>query len=387
MQRVKNQTVLLSRVGPDRPVVLVICILLGTLLGTLFPLWGDGGGGNSSPNLAASGVRKRSHPSGSVEIMEETISVTVPKATEQEIPVLTKNVKESKVRDPRLTHLLELELQFESTLKSCLSSYCFDEPVLVDGKKANRIGFLAPPFSGSETLIAMLNKAARKDLIATGTIENSTHVPAYGYGKNHGWTRIVRLVRRVVPHALSTLNSAGATTTTTTTTTTSTELFDLQIRQLVRWQCRLSHVAAHTKMLTVFMDDVILRPVIELDKILSFVGIRAARSDLVEASNAFGRQLQADLDMHGVDYNPTSHAVIEHLDILPQNLIEPALASLESEMTTTDTLAKWPCKSFRELEKKLPNLSLSLPIPAKELAADCGSPKVVCSVPYDQRGG
>jgi len=383
MQRLKNQTGLLSRVGSDRPAVLVICILLGTLLGTLFPLWGDGGG-NSSPNFAASGgVRTRSGPSGSgsAEIKEETVSVTVPKATEQEIPVLTKNVRESKVRDPRLTHLLELELQFESTLKSCLSSYCFDEPVLVDGKKANRIGFLAPPYSGSETLIAMLNKAARKDLVATGTIENSTHVPAYGYGKNHGWTRIVRLVRRVVPHALATLNSAGA------TTTTSTELFDLQVRQLVRWQCRLSHVAAHTKMLTVFMDDVILRPVIELDKILSFVGIRAARSDLVEASNAFGRQLQADLDMHGVDYNPTSHAVIEHLDVLPQHLVETALASLESEMTTTDTLAKWPCKSFRELEKKLPNSPLSLPIPAKELAADCGSPKVVCSVPYDQRGG
>jgi len=305
---------------------------------------------------------------------EVLTAVVVPRATEQEIPVMTKNVKESKVRDPRLTHLLELELQFESTLKSCLSSYCFDEPVSFDGKKETRIGLLAPPFSGADTLIAMLSRAARKDLIATGTIENSTHVPAYGYGKNHGWTRIVRLVRRVIPHALSTLNNAGV--------TPSSALFDLQVRQLVRWQCRLSHVAAHTKMLTVFMDDVILRPVIELDKILSFIGIRAPRSDIVESSNAFGRKLQADLDMHGVDYNPTSHAVIEHLDLLPTHLVDAGLASLETEMTTTDTLAKWPCKGFRELD-----VAASLPVPAKALAADCGSKKVVCSVGFDQKGG
>lgn len=354
-----------------RALQLALAVAVGVFLGWFVIPW-------RSPPSSVDGAAALDATQGRGDVAEVAEQVTPPR-----IPIVDNSSRASKIRDPRLTHLLELELQFESTLKSCLSSYCFDEPVVVSGKKLTRIGFLAPPNSGSDTLIAMLNRAAHKDLVATGAIENSTHVPAYGYGKNHGWTRIIRLVRRVIPHALSTLGGeTSAAAATTTTVAVSPELFDLQVRQLVRWQCRLSHVAAHTKMLTVFMDDVILRPVIELDKILSFIGIRAARSDLVEASNAFGRKLQADLDMHGVDYNPTSHAVIEHLDLVPQDLIPAALSALENEMTSTDTLAKWPCKGFRELEK-----TVKLPIPAKDLAADCSSPQVVCSVGFDQRGG
>jgi len=285
------------------------------------------------------------------------------------------------VRDPRLAHLLELEQTIESTFKSCLSSYCFDEQVNVDGKKQVRIGFLSPPNSGSDTLLAMLSRAARKDLVATGLVENDTHVPAYGYGKNHGWTRIIRLVRRVVPHAHATLTAAAAATASGRGDNITPALFDLQLRQLVRWQCRLSHVAAHTKMLTVFLDDIITRPAIELDKMLSFIGIRAARSDLVDAFNFYGKTLQVELGLPAAD-NVDSLA---HLDALPPSLIDSALAALESEVSSTDTLAKWPCKSFRDLEKS--EAGKQLPIPSAMLAADCSNPKVVCSVGFDQRGG
>lgn len=280
-----------------------------------------------------------------------------------------------RARDPRLAHLLELEQTIESTFKSCLSSYCFDEQVNVDGKKQVRIGFLSPPNSGSDTLLAMLSRAARKDLVATGLVENDTHVPAYGYGKNHGWTRIIRLVRRVVPHAHATLSAAAAASAVTPA------LFDLQLRQLVRWQCRLSHVAAHTKMLTVFLDDVITRPAIELDKMLSFIGIRAARSDLVDAFNFYGKTLQVELGLPAAgNADP-----LAHLDALPPLLIDSALTALESEVSSSDTLAKWPCKSFKDLEKS--QAGKLLPIVSATLAADCSNPKVVCSVGFDQRGG
>lgn len=33
-----------------------------------------------------------------------------------------------------------------------------------------------------------------------------SHVPAYGYGKNHGWSRIVRIVRPLSQHAVSILS-------------------------------------------------------------------------------------------------------------------------------------------------------------------------------------
>ena len=35
-----------------------------------------------------------------------------------------------------------------------------------------------------------------------------THVPAYGYGKNHGWTRIIRIAHELVPHALSLVDNS-----------------------------------------------------------------------------------------------------------------------------------------------------------------------------------
>lgn len=34
-----------------------------------------------------------------------------------------------------------------------------------------------------------------------------SHVPAYGYGKNHGWSRIIRIVRPLSEHAISLLSS------------------------------------------------------------------------------------------------------------------------------------------------------------------------------------
>lgn len=374
----------LKMIGQVRPAIICLAMLVGVLIGryVLSPPRSAGGGelGNAFPPRRGVPVLETDTTGHAVMTGAESVVLALAENTSARGMDATATAK--KVRDPRLTHLLDLELTYEATLRSCLSSYCFDEPVSVPGgKKSPRIGILAPPGSGSETLVRMLSVGARKDLLATATIENDTHVPAYGYGKNHGWTRIVRLVRRVIPHALSLLVPSGDAS---AATVVPAALFDLQVRQLVRWQCRLTHVAAHTKMLTVFLDDVLLRPMIELDKILSFIGIRAARNDLLAAVGQFSKQLQADLEMHGVDYNPSTHLSVGHLDVLPTHLVGPALTALESEMTSTDTLTRWPCKNFQDLEQ---DAALALPVRAKDLAADCASPKVVCSVGFDKNGG
>ena len=36
-----------------------------------------------------------------------------------------------------------------------------------------------------------------------------SHVPAYGYGKNHGWSRIIRLVRPLSEHAIDLLSQSN----------------------------------------------------------------------------------------------------------------------------------------------------------------------------------
>lgn len=79
-------------------------------------------------------------------------------------------------------------------MRSCLGSKCFDEPV----NGIERIGILAPFMSGGETLSEILRQRVSNDKV---TITYDSHVPAYGYGKNHGWTRIIRLVRSIESHA------------------------------------------------------------------------------------------------------------------------------------------------------------------------------------------
>ena len=68
----------------------------------------------------------------------------------------------------------------------------------------------------------------------------------------------------------------------------------------MRWHCRLSHVAAHTSMLSVFLDDLLSRSPAEIEKILTFVGSKVGRSELLIASNydKFAA-LRAELNLKG----------------------------------------------------------------------------------------
>jgi hypothetical protein len=102
--------------------------------------------------------------------------------------------------DEGIVELTRNMMFFESTLKSCLGRYCIDIafPTGKDGAKQDRYGLLSP----SETFHAKaLFKSAKLLESESQSFIESTHVPTYGYGKNHGWTRIVRLVDDVALQA------------------------------------------------------------------------------------------------------------------------------------------------------------------------------------------
>jgi len=86
--------------------------------------------------------------------------------------------------------------KYERTMRSCLGSKCFDEPV----NGIDRVGILAPFMSGGEVITDILKSRVSNDKVV---ILYDSNVPAYGYGKNHGWTRIIRLVRPIESHAAS----------------------------------------------------------------------------------------------------------------------------------------------------------------------------------------
>jgi hypothetical protein len=173
----------------------------------------------------------------------------------------------------------------ESQIKSCLGDHCGS--FAADGSGLARIGILGPPQSGAEVIWSILQYARTTGGIGTPkssfkkakdsstssnaaivedqpnivlgdiTLVLSTHVPPYGYGKNHGWTKIVRVYRNILDHTVDLLKGMNTGMKTTEANPPSTPTVDsasaaavahAQARLLVRWHCRLSHVAAHTKM-------------------------------------------------------------------------------------------------------------------------------------------
>jgi hypothetical protein len=294
-----------------------------------------------------------------------------------------KNIIQGDMTSDTMIRIKKAENDFESTLRSCLGSSCFDEKVnLLDnsGKKIDRIGLLSPSLSGGETLMKILNRAVDPKQMSKINLISETNVPAYGYGKNHGWSRIIRLVRNILPHAMSLSSIASHDEFDIATPI----VLDLQVRQLIRWHCRLSHVAAHTKMLTIFVDDIILRPAFEIEKIITFLGVKVNRNELFKTIKEHIVELESEVDMI-----PTGPGAINFL--IPPNYLNIGLAALEEEMRTTDSLTKWPCKSFNEIDilyksKKI-NKNDKLYLSANELAANCSSPYVKCSVPIDNSGG
>lgn len=88
-----------------------------------------------------------------------------------------------------------LGASFENTLRNCLGKHCFDQKP--DGSSFETVGLLAPPASAGEDILNAIVKSGVSIVSSSVHLEYDSHVPAYGYGKNHGWSRIVRLVRYI----------------------------------------------------------------------------------------------------------------------------------------------------------------------------------------------
>ena len=252
---------------------------------------------------------------------------------------------------PTLSKVEEMERRLTSVMRSCLGPKCFDERM----QNIDRVGLLTAPWGWGDQVKGLLDKMD----VGEATVVYDTNVPPYGYGKNHGWSRIVRIVRPVIIHAYGILVKHGA---------LSEKMMDQQVRQLVRWQCRLSHVAAHTKMLTVFETDLIDRPKIEIEKIISFIG-----GSMQMTRNGNLREEMSLLRDRIVNASTP-------LGSIPVAFLEAGLRALSEEMSSSDDLAAWPCKLFSELDPSLP-LSTDLFKP------NCSENYVKCTIHYDLSGG
>jgi hypothetical protein len=215
----------------------------------------------------------------------------------------------------------EMELKIASTLRNCLGAYCYDSKP--EGSAVNRVALLAPPDAGGDILFAALQPLLAHDASEVELV-HSTHVPPYGYGKNHGWNAIIRLYRPVQKHALSMVTARA-----------SEVMFAKQTRQLVRWHCRLSHVAAHTRTLTVHMDALLASPALELDRIITFIvgkkGGKYPRERMLIAAPALVLHLSAAFAEQGAGAGVG----------VPSHLQQVGEAAMSSEYDATNGLSKW----------------------------------------------
>ncbi len=113
-----------------------------------------------------------------------------------------RSVADEKCSNEYSTTLSSAEANYESTFRSCLGTNCFADPVELPSNRLTRIGLLAPDKSGADAILKMLRAVGLNNNADLEVVVDS-HVPAYGYGKNHGWSRIIRLSRRLLPHSFA----------------------------------------------------------------------------------------------------------------------------------------------------------------------------------------
>ena len=247
------------------------------------------------------------------------------------------------------------EAAFEQTLRSCLGAACYT--ATPKGSRADsRIALLAPPSQAADAFFDWYVALAKRGGVTARKVEwvQTSHAPPYGYGKNHGYTRIVRL-------ALPLLSSVAA----STQGAPAAE----SLAQHIRWHCRVSHVAAHTAQLTVRsskdLTDVVERR-LTTERLLSFAGLKVAPDLLDEGERTFAPVLRA---LQAAD------ASTDALDASRWRLADV----LSSELSATQNLRAWPCRSLW-VDMDDPALVEA----ARALAPNCSRPFTTCSVGRDR---
>lgn len=255
----------------------------------------------------------------------------------------------------RQTPRLGNEAAFEQTLRSCLGTACYTATPK-DARSDARVALLAPPSAAADAFFAWYTALAKRGGATARKVEwvKTAHAPPYGYGKNHGYTRIVRLV-------LPLLSSVAA---------SSTDAAAESLAQHIRWHCRVSHVAAHTAQLTVRsaadLGSIADRR-LAAERLLSFVGLKVSPDLLDEGERTFAPVLAA---LRAAD------AATEALDASAWRLADV----LASELRSTQNLRAWPCRSLW-VDTSDPALRDA----ARALAPNCSRPFTTCSVGRDRQ--
>lgn len=173
---------------------------------------------------------------------------------------------------------------------------------------------------------------------------------------------------------------------------------------------------------SVFVEDILERPALELEMMLTFIGFKFSRPELLAAVPDFIVALRNSLTFSTADLpSQLSKGTSTHSDsvgighpssvlsLVAREHLQVVTSAISSELLLTDGLTRWPCESFRNIVpfsaaderrrgkergkgKRSPNMdkissSPTLLMSPSMLAANCSSSFVTCSVGFDRAGG
>ncbi len=305
---------------------------------------------------------------------------------------------------------LKNEDRYTKTLKSCTNiNTCGHHKVQIDNiRRIQRIGIISPPSEVAERFVSILQSALLVYYdFDTATMNSEIelirtfHVPPYGYGKNHGYTKIIRVMNSpllvdVMASWVFIRNKDESKESTRNGPTWTIDNMKQSLMQIIRWHCRLSHVAAHTFMYNLNLSsDSILKDMFEVVKMIledtdidftdkdfsNPIDKQVKDSQLAQAYNVI-KDSNFDLLMSSLIADTTNQ--------LNELLKEPTKMSILSDFLTkeldiTNNLTKWPCLSFWDVSHGSNTMTVEQYSKdlAKIIVPDCSAPFTKCTVKRD----
>jgi hypothetical protein len=301
---------------------------------------------------------------------------------------------------PREIELVPDNFQHEpflATLKSCLPAEKLSCKQFIPNTGIERIGILSPPGALGFVFDTFVDEVLRlHPSNHSMEIIKTSHVPPYGYGKTHGYTKFIRLATMPLLLAASdmVLNQVTEGSVSTMDDITLRDVTQA-LRQVVRWHCRLSHVAAHTAIMTVTLEDLVEDPWEVEYNIRVFLNLlqdekKTLQDHLEQEKHVDEDELAGSMD----EIVHRSTLLLLRLDQLnrQENKSSPKMedmmdAIVNNELKTTKNLEAWPCKSFWEFDDIVTEVSKRT---ASILAPNCTSgncwvPRDLCEVQGDAK--
>uniref|UniRef100_A0A7S1VFA7 Uncharacterized protein n=1 Tax=Grammatophora oceanica TaxID=210454 RepID=A0A7S1VFA7_9STRA len=276
---------------------------------------------------------------------------------------------------------LKQEDVFLQTLKSCLpqeNDHC--KQYIPPGTTDQRIALLSPPGELATFLERFVKEFALGNDLEGLHLVSTTHIPPYGYGKTHGWTKLIRLV----PYPLS-LGAVDALQAVVSTTSHNDddgmeESLQSSLRQVIRWHCRVSHISAHTSVLTLHTNKIQDDPAAALQQVIDFV--RTTPTSEKKAATEQGQQTVESIRQQLKAL--TSRAATTAATWTPSFSFDDILSK---ELVSSKNLSVWPCPSLWTTANDdglaLPADSLAGQL-AKQLVPDCDDSFAQCWVDRDK---